>query len=66
METLKQFGDKHVSMDTHGQQYTTTIYNINFELGHTTTLTNVDQRTAYKLISSLSLAKQTYTYENLY
>jgi hypothetical protein len=36
METLKQFGDKHVSMDTHGQQYNTTIYNINFELGHTT------------------------------
>jgi hypothetical protein len=35
METLKQFGDKHVSMDTHGQQYNTTIY-INFELGHTT------------------------------
>jgi hypothetical protein len=21
METLKQFGDKHVSMETHGQQY---------------------------------------------
>jgi hypothetical protein len=38
METLKQFGDKHVSMDTHGQQYKTTIYNINFELGHTTSL----------------------------
>jgi hypothetical protein len=31
METLKQFGDKHVSMDTHGQQYNTTVYNINFE-----------------------------------
>jgi hypothetical protein len=31
METLKQFGDKHVSMDTHGQQYNTTTY-INFEL----------------------------------
>jgi hypothetical protein len=37
METLKQFGDKHVSMETHGQQYDT-IYNINFELGHTTIL----------------------------
>jgi hypothetical protein len=37
METLKQFGDKHVSMDTHEQQYNTTIY-INFELGHTTPL----------------------------
>jgi hypothetical protein len=36
METLKQFCDKHVSMETHGQQYNTTIYNINFELGHTT------------------------------
>jgi hypothetical protein len=36
METLKQFGDKHVSMETHGQQYNTTIYNINFDLGHTT------------------------------
>jgi hypothetical protein len=36
METLKQFGDKHVPMETHGQQYNTTIYNINFELGHTT------------------------------
>jgi hypothetical protein len=36
MGTLKQFGDKHISMDTHGQQYNTTIYNINFELGHTT------------------------------
>jgi hypothetical protein len=23
-------------METHGQQYNTTIYNINFELGHTT------------------------------
>jgi hypothetical protein len=23
-------------MDTNGQQYNTTIYNINFELGHTT------------------------------
>jgi hypothetical protein len=39
METLKQFGDKHVSMETHGQQYNTTIYNINFELGHTTAST---------------------------
>jgi hypothetical protein len=39
METLKQFSDKHVSMETHGQQYNTTIYNINFELGHTTNLT---------------------------
>jgi hypothetical protein len=39
METLKQFGDKHVSMETHGQQYNTTIYNINFELGHTTVMT---------------------------
>jgi hypothetical protein len=38
METLKQFRDKHVSMDTNGQQYNTTIYNINFELGHTTVL----------------------------
>jgi hypothetical protein len=38
METLKQFADKHVPMDTHGQQYSTTIYNINFELGHTTVL----------------------------
>jgi hypothetical protein len=36
METLKQFGDKHISMDAHGQQYNTTIYIINFELGHTT------------------------------
>jgi hypothetical protein len=36
METLKQFSDKHVSMETHGQQYSTTIYNISFELGHTT------------------------------
>jgi hypothetical protein len=35
MKTLKQFSDKHVSMETHGQQYNTTIY-INFELGHTT------------------------------
>jgi hypothetical protein len=35
MELLKQFGDKHVSMETRGQQYNTTIY-INFELGHTT------------------------------
>jgi hypothetical protein len=24
METLKQFTDKHVSMETHGQQYNTT------------------------------------------
>jgi heme/copper-type cytochrome/quinol oxidase subunit 2 len=31
METLKQFSDKHISMETHGQQY-----NINFELGHIT------------------------------
>jgi hypothetical protein len=38
MDTLKQFGDKHVSMDTLGQQYNTTIYNINFELGHTTAI----------------------------
>jgi hypothetical protein len=37
-QTLKQFGDKHVSMDTHGQHYNTTIYIINFELGHTTPL----------------------------
>jgi hypothetical protein len=36
METLKQFSDKHVSMETHGQQYSTAINNINFELGHTT------------------------------
>jgi hypothetical protein len=36
METLKQFSDKHISMETHGQQYSTTIYNISFELGHTT------------------------------
>jgi hypothetical protein len=41
-ETLKQFSDKHVSMETHGQQYNTTIYNINFELGHTTRNTNLD------------------------
>jgi hypothetical protein len=40
METLKQFGDKHVSMETHGQQCSTTIYNINFELGHTTLFTS--------------------------
>jgi hypothetical protein len=39
MDTLKQFGNKHVSMETHGQQYNTTIYNINFELGHTTDVT---------------------------
>jgi hypothetical protein len=38
MGTLKQFSDKHVSMETHGQQYNTTIYNINFELGHMTPL----------------------------
>jgi hypothetical protein len=38
METLKQFSDKHVSMETHGQQYNTTIYNMKFELGHTTLL----------------------------
>jgi hypothetical protein len=36
METLKQFSDKHISMETHGQQYNTTVYNINFELGQTT------------------------------
>jgi hypothetical protein len=24
METLKQFSDKHVSIETHGQQYNTT------------------------------------------
>jgi hypothetical protein len=36
METLKQFSDKHVAMETHGQQYNTTRYNINFELGHAT------------------------------
>jgi hypothetical protein len=37
METLKQFSDKHVCMETHGQEYNT-IYNINFELGHTSPL----------------------------
>jgi hypothetical protein len=42
METLKQFGDKHVSMDTHGQQYNTTIY-INFELGHTTSMVSASE-----------------------
>jgi hypothetical protein len=36
METLKQFSDKNVSMETHRQQYNTPIYSINFELGHTT------------------------------
>jgi hypothetical protein len=36
METLKQFSDKHISMETHGQQYSTTIYIIIFELDHTT------------------------------
>jgi hypothetical protein len=41
METLKQFSYKHVSMETHGQQYNTAIYSINFELGHTTFI-NVD------------------------
>jgi hypothetical protein len=40
METLKQFSDKHVSMETYGQQYNTPIYNINFELGHTTNNTS--------------------------
>jgi hypothetical protein len=39
METLEQFSDKHASMETHGQQYNTTIYNINFETGHTTART---------------------------
>jgi hypothetical protein len=39
MEALEQFSDKHVSMETHGQQYNTTIYNFNIELGHTTGLT---------------------------
>jgi hypothetical protein len=47
METLKQFGDKHVSMKTHGQQYNTAIYNINFELGHTT------KRSVYKIAGKL-------------
>jgi hypothetical protein len=28
METLKRFGDKHISMDTHGQQYKTSTLNL--------------------------------------
>jgi hypothetical protein len=44
IEILKQLGDKHVSMETHGQQYNTTIYNINFELGHTTDVSSYECR----------------------